>query len=128
MGIASLEDWGVWALVVAEALAMFLTWHDPVLTSRTDRTLTMFVWPLSGVVALWRALDSGMTLSMISWMGALAIFGTCVFTGGQPGVMFLTIKHKGKIVRHRLWRRIIGIVGMLLGLLVAGFWIIWPQI
>lgn len=114
----------VLALVLAEALAMVLTWRDPVLSSAADRTLTSLAWPGVAALAIWRGLDAGLSLQTVSVMGALVVFAACVFTAGQPGVLFLTTRVKGRVDQSRLWRRIVGYVGVVAACVAAGFWVV----
>lgn len=112
------------ALGCAEALAMALTWRDPALTSTLDRALAMLLWPAVGALAIWRGVDGGLAMSTMLWMGAAVVTSACVFTAGQPGVFFLTIRDKGKMDRARLWRRISGCVGLVMVSIAVGFWVV----
>ncbi|MGB2767412.1 MAG: hypothetical protein WBC14_10015 [Propionicimonas sp.] len=113
----------VWAFVLAETLAIALTWRDPVLTSWVDRGLSSLAWPGAAAVTFWRGLDAGLSVPDLCVMGALVVFAACVFTAGQPAVLFLTIRVKGRVDRSRLWRRVGGYVGVLAASLAAGAWL-----
>lgn len=113
----------VLALVLAEALAMFLTWRDPVLTSWADRALTSLAWPGVAALTIWRGLDAGLSLHALCAMGALVVFAASLFTAGQPGVLFLTTRVRGKVDRSRLRRRVVGYSGVVAACVAAGFWV-----
>lgn len=109
------------ALLSAEGLAMALTWRDPVLTSVADRALTILIWPVFAAIGVWRGLDAGFDLVTICWMGVAALVAACLFTWGQPGVFFLSIRANGAIDRSRLWRRVGGYVGLVVSSVIVGY-------
>jgi len=65
---------------------------------------------------------SGMEFATLCTLGALVVGAAIVSTGGQPEVLFLDVRSGGRDGRSRLWRRIAGYIGVILGCLVGGFW------
>lgn len=115
-----MEMFSIAAFLAVEILAMVLTWFDPVLSERWERALCALAWP---VVAVPMFL-SGMAFPALCTLGAIVVGAAIVSTGGQPGVLFLDARTGGRNGRGRLWRRIAGYVGVILGCLAGGFWLV----
>lgn len=108
------------AFFAAEILAMVLTWVDPVLSERWERALCALAWPAVAVPMFF----SGVAFPTLCTLGAIVVAAAIVSTRGQPGVLFLDARTGGRNGRGRLWRRIAGYVGVILGCLAAGFWLV----
>ncbi len=108
------------AFFAAEILAMVLTWADPVLSETWERALCALAWPAAAVPMFL----SGMEFATLCILGALVVGAAIVSTGGQPGVLFLDARSGGRDGRGRLWRRVAGYVGVILGGLAGGFWLV----
>lgn len=115
-----MEMIGIAAFFAAETLAMVLTWVDPVLSERWERALSALAWPVVAVPMFF----SGIAFPTLCTLGAIVVGAAIVSTGGQPGVLFLDATAGGRNGRGRLWRRIAGYVGVILGCLGAGIWVV----
>ena len=115
-----MEAMSIAAFFAAEILAMVLTWADPVLSETWERALCALAWPVVAVPMFF----SGMALPTLCTLGAIVVGAAIVSTGGQPGVLFLDARAGGRDGRGRLWRRIAGYVGVILGCLGAGIWVV----
>ncbi len=106
--------------LAAEILAMVLTWADPALSESWERVVAALAWPVVAVPMFF----AGMAFPTLCTLGAIVVGAAILSTGGQPGVLFLDARTGGRNGRGRLWRRIAGYVGVILGCLGVGIWVV----
>lgn len=110
---------GLISLMLAEVLAIVLSlrprgtkqWRLPRNSGEWITVLVVaLIWIGQGLFALWRGLAGGMAVGPMALMGAGAILGACIFSGGEPWVVAF-----GTHEKRRRWRQWVGWLGVAIG-------------